>query len=120
MTDTEQTPTPGLVERVARAIMLQDGCGLTIDGKHVLCCDSSVHGHNDAYGKPLFDDECSCRAFAIAAIAAMPAPDAAKDAQIAALREALEKIVTLTTYMSNAYAKEAHLRAKVALAKAQP
>jgi hypothetical protein len=67
------TPSTDEVEAVARAIMKAEGCGFTIDGNHVLCCDASVGDQLDAYGKPLkpSDEACTCRVAAIAAIAAL-------------------------------------------------
>lgn len=49
------------VEQVARAIMIENGCGLTIDEERVLC------DHPKALERPLH--HCDCRASAAAVLA---------------------------------------------------
>lgn len=49
-----------IIEECARAVMLADGCGYTINGLHVLCNDRLAEGLVDGYGKPLRQTECSC------------------------------------------------------------
>jgi hypothetical protein len=61
-----------VVEAAAIAAMKDGGCGLTVEDKHVLCCDSRVKGLVGAYGESLWCDvaDCSCYTMARAAIAA--------------------------------------------------
>ncbi len=61
------TDNPAVIA-AAMAGMRETGCGLTIDGKHVLCCDESVKDRTGAYGEPLYcePDACDCLRFAIA------------------------------------------------------
>tara|TARA_R110000868_G_scaffold331404_2_gene592405 strand:- start:146 stop:457 length:312 start_codon:yes stop_codon:yes gene_type:complete len=68
---TDITIPPEALEAAARAAMKDNGCGLTVDGKHVLCCDPVCVGLTDAYGKPLFNADCGCFSMARAACLAM-------------------------------------------------
>lgn len=71
MIKAEQIPDE-VVEEAAIAAMKDGGCGLTVEGKHVLCCDSRVRGLIGAYGESLWCDvaDCSCYTMARAALAA--------------------------------------------------
>ncbi len=68
MTDAERRAA--LVEMVAIAAMKDNGCGLTVDGRHVLCCDKSVVGKVGAYGEELYQkpENCSCYTMATTAL----------------------------------------------------
>ncbi len=70
-------PAPAIpaakVEAVARAVMLEDGCGLTIKGRRAMCYDPDAESdHLEPSGG------CCCRKSALAAIRAADAWDAAE------------------------------------------
>lgn len=60
-------PTKEMLEAGARALMILDGCGLTIEGERVFCDDPRAMAPNDS---------CVCKAGARAAIEAAFAADA--------------------------------------------
>jgi len=60
-----------IIDECARAIMIADGCGYTINGMHVLCNDRLAEGLVDGYGKPLRQAVCKCE---VAAMAVLKAP----------------------------------------------
>jgi hypothetical protein len=67
---TDITIPPEALEAAARAAMKDNGCGYTVNGRHVLCDDPVCEGLLDPYGRPL-KHECSCRSMARAACLAM-------------------------------------------------
>ncbi|HEV2746304.1 MAG TPA: hypothetical protein VGW34_03275 [Allosphingosinicella sp.] len=71
--NTRPTPSPASspikedeVERVAKAVMVAQGCGLTIEGEHVFCDDPRAFAKRS----------CECREIARAAIDALSTPRA--------------------------------------------
>jgi hypothetical protein len=58
------SPPPAIgEEEIAQAVMLADGCGLTVNGERVLCDDARAHAAHTQF------DDCQCRKIARAVLA---------------------------------------------------
>jgi hypothetical protein len=67
MTETAETI-------IARALLVVNACGFTLDGEHVFCDDERLKTHTDGYGRPLYySGECECKSGAPRIIAALDA-----------------------------------------------
>lgn len=57
-----------IIEECARAVMEQDGCGLSVEGVRVLCNDPRLGSLRDPYGKPHLEAVCDCEQKAMAVL----------------------------------------------------
>lgn len=80
-----------IIEECARAVMIADGCGYTINGLHVLCNDRLAEGLVDGYGKPLRSDVCACERAAMAMLKVPSLRGGTLPDTISAIKDAEEK-----------------------------